>query len=98
MAYIAQCPVCKKEKFYDNSNHLYLLVKGESEYVCFDCESILKIKKKVEDPIDSKIQYSLEVCEKEDPTPWSEKYHLIKNHRNKEREYYVQRITWTVMS
>lgn len=97
MAYIAVCPICKNEKYYDNSDHLYLQVKGESEYVCFECENVLKIRKKVEDPLDSRIHYSLEVREDQCQTDLNENYQILKNHKNTAREYYVQRITWTVM-
>lgn len=96
MAYTATCPVCKQEKFYDNSSHLYLQVQGEHEYVCLDCESILKIRKKVEDPRDSRICYSLEIRDLDNHPPILKNYtNLIKNHKKTEPGYFVQRITWT---
>lgn len=97
MAYIAVCPVCKKEKFYDNSIHLYLQIKGEREYVCADCENVLKAHGKVSDSQDSRIYYRLETMN-ERPAYISYENRLgLKNHRTSGPGYFVQRITWTEM-
>jgi hypothetical protein len=59
MAYSAICPICRNERHYDNSIHLYLTVKGEKEYVCVFCESKIRTNHHLEDPDNHQIGYKL---------------------------------------
>ena len=87
MSYLAVCPICKKERYYDNSIHLYLPIRGEREYVCVYCESLLRMKRKIQDPQDSRITYCIE-----------KKAIMAEAHTEREIPpdgIFVKRITWT---
>ena len=59
MAYQAKCPICKTERSYDNSIHLYLSIKGEKEYVCLFCENLLRSRRYLEDPFNPQFGYKI---------------------------------------